>query len=179
METISAWSAVVTALSTAVIGVAAFVLSLRCGRQAAQRAIGDLAIAMVQAVREHPHVVRTAREWPQGGWDALYGTSPHPRADELAQYYAYVQIGLEFCNSTMTAHRAGHLSNDAYSRQYHRLVRLFIIENWPIVSDMSAGAFLSDYMRDEIAAGVAEGLNWEAAHRNLPVPPTASAAVSG
>jgi hypothetical protein len=92
----------------------------------------------------------------------------------LVRYEAYVDIGLEFCNATLGAQARRILHTSDFEQQYRRLIHLFLAENWPFVRHALEGPYLSGFVRNEIAAGLARGINWQAAHDAITSQPAAA-----
>lgn len=167
------WVAVATtvsALGTVVLGWAAFRLSRVSATNAALRAIGDLANTLTRLRVDAPEVVRRARSWQAADWDAVYQTRAGEPADLAIRYYGYVEIGLEFCNATLAAKADGIISESRIDAHYGRLIDLFITENWPIISQMSSGPYLSAFIQQRIADGPRSGRTWEEGHAGLLAP---------
>jgi hypothetical protein len=167
VELLTAIVAACAALVTAGLGVVAFRLSRAGSRYAARRAIGDLANSLATFRAEYPEVMSVARNWTPASWERLFAAPATDESKGLARYYSFVEIGLEFCNTTLGAYAEGHLPRDAFERHYRPLVRLFVTENWPMISDLLTKPYLSDYLRDEVDAGGAGGWAWATEHRKM------------
>jgi len=85
----------------------------------------------------------------------------------LVRYEAYVDIGLEFCNTALGARAKGVLHKDDFGHQYQPLVRLFVAENWPFIRHALGNPYLSAFVRREIQARQAAGFDWQAAHLDI------------
>lgn len=170
METITVVAAVVSALGTLVLGGIGLMFTRASAQQSARRAIGELASALARIRLERPEVLRCAATWEQADWDAVYLADRRPEADTLSRYYSYVEVGLEFCNATLAARADGALPSAQFDKHYGRLVTLFLVENWPIMAQLSAQPYLSGYVLDEIARLQATGFDFAATHlQNLGV----------
>ena len=102
-------------------------------------------------------------------WDDLHSRQMYDGQDPVAQalvvrYEAYVDIGLEFCNTALGARARGVLHKDDFEQQYRPLARLFVAENWPFIRNALSNPYLSALPRREIAAQEAAGIDWQAAH---------------
>ena len=97
----------------------------------------------------------------------LYGRRADPDADTVIRYYTYVDMGLEFCNTALSAFAEGHVSRRVYEGHYRPLVRLFLTENYPQVRSALPGPYLSTFVRDELRAARDEGWDWALQHQRL------------
>ncbi len=167
VELLSAIVAACAALVTAGMGVFAFRLSRASSRYAARRAIGDLASSLAAFRAQYPEVMSVARGWSPESWDVLFAAPTTEETARLVRYYSFVEIGLEFCNTTLGAYAEGNLSREAFDRHYRPLVRLFVTEHWPMISNLLQNPYLSAYLRDEIAAGRASGWDWASQHQDM------------
>lgn len=166
MELVSTIAEVVTALATLSLGLVGFRFTRSADRATAERAIGDLANTMAGLRIEHPRAMRLARQWEREVWTTLYEGND----EDAVRYYAYVDVGLEFCSTALRARDRKLISRESYDLRYGRLVRLFLVENWRIVSQMEATSpYLSEYVRREIAEARAAGWDWDARHAALAV----------
>lgn len=152
---------IATALATVTLTALAYIFTRRTAQQAARRAIGDLANSLAMFRVEWPVVVRAARTWSSDCWPVVYGAVPREDADDLARYYAYVDVGLEFCNSVLAAAQEKHITKRALEEHYGPLVRLFVTENWPMVRDMLGHAYISPSIRSEVARIQRDGWDFD------------------
>lgn len=88
----------------------------------------------------------------------------------LVRYEAYVDVGLEFCNTALGARSRGILHKRDFVQQYQSLIHLFVAENWPFIRYALGNPYLSALLRREIAAQEAAGVDWEAAHTAITSP---------
>lgn len=166
------WVAVATttsAVATAAIAIVAFRLSRSTATYAALRTIGTLANALAQVRLDYPDVPRRGRQWRPPDWALVYGAagaqaSAGVDSDRAAQYYAYIDIGLEFCNATLSAKADRTVDSDRIDAHYGRLVKLFVVENWPILDDMMRKPYLSEQFRAFVDTGPGDSTSWQAAH---------------
>lgn len=165
MEAVSLAASLISALATAVLGLLAFLLTRNSNRHAAERAIGDLANSLARLRVEYPEALALARRWQAADWERLYGDGENSRV--LLRYYSYVEVGLEFCNTTLRARDAGQISDEAFRGHYGRLSRYFLTENWPIISQMLQAPYISTDIREEIRRAKGEGWDWAAQHEEL------------
>lgn len=165
MEAASLVASLISAMATAVLGFLAFRLTRSSNRNAAGRAIGDLANSLARLRVEYPEAIAVARRWQPEDWERLYADRENSRL--LLRYYSYVEVGLEFCNTTLRARDARQIRGEAFRGHYGRLTRYFLTENCPIVEQMLQAPYLSTYIRDEVARGRAEGWDWAAEHERL------------
>jgi hypothetical protein len=165
MDLIAVMASVVSAISTAVIGFLAFRLSRNSNRTSAERAIGDLANSLAQLRVDRPEILSMARTWDKAHWKRLYATGPE--SEMVVRYYSYVEVGLEFCNTTLRAKAGRQISEQAFADHYQSLVRYFLAENWPIIGQMVDGPYLSAFVRREISDATAVGWDWAAHHHRL------------
>jgi hypothetical protein len=129
-------------LSTAAIGLVAFLLSRHAQRYAVQRTIGDLQSALARFRADHPGVMRMTTSWDAKANGVLYGRDSGSHDDDIVRYYSYVELGLEFCSTTLAAREAGRLTDDVFNGHYRPLVRHFLAENYPFVAFILAGPYL-------------------------------------
>ena len=162
MEAVSLVASLISALATAVLGFLAFRLTRSSNRNAAERAIGDLANSLAQLRVEYPEAIALARRWQPEDWERLYGDGEDSRL--LLRYYSYVE---EFCNTTLRARDARQISGEAFGGHYVRLTRYFLTENWPIMDQMLQAPYVSTYIREEIVRARGEGWDWPAEHERL------------
>ena len=155
------------ALSTAALGLIAFELSRHAQRYAVQRAIGDLQTSIARFRAEFPEVMSISPSWDAAANSRLYGRRDGTDTDDVVRYYSYVELGLEFCNTTLAAADAGRLTTDVFESHYRPLVRHFLVENYPFVCFALNGPYLSRYVRDELTAAETEGWDWPLKHRLL------------
>jgi len=165
MEVVSLAPSLISALATAVLGVLAFRRTRNSNRNAAERAIGDLANSLARLRVEYPDAIRFARRWRSEDWERLYSDGEDSHL--LLRYYSYVEVGLEFCNATLRARAAGQIREEAFRGHYGRLTRYFLTENWPIIHQMLQAPYISTYIREEISRATGEGWDWEAEHKEL------------
>jgi len=71
MEAVSLVASLVSALATAVLGFLAFRLTRSSNRNAAERAIGDLANSLARLRVEYPEAIALARRWQPDDWERL------------------------------------------------------------------------------------------------------------
>jgi hypothetical protein len=178
VDLVSLTAAVVTALSTAILGVLAFRFSRHAGQYGAQRAIGDLHTALARYRAEYPDVMRRCRTWDKNDLAAVYGIDPARDIEPLVRYAAYVDLGLEFCSTALAAAKTGLISPKVFEGHYRPLVRLFLVENYRFLETVLDGPYVSTFVRDEITAAARSGWDWQARYDllgALPDPaPTAS-----
>ncbi len=165
MEAVSLAASLISALATAVLGLLAFRLTRNSNRNAAERAIVDLANSLARLRVEYPEAIALARRWQPENWERLYGDGQDSRL--LLRYYSYVEVGLEFCNTTLRARDAGQISDEAFSGHYGRLSRYFLTENWPIINQMLQAPYISNDIQEEIRRAKGEGWDWAAEHEEL------------
>lgn len=157
-------TSIASAVATAVLGLAALRYTRQNNLYSAQRQIGDLANTLAQLRSEHPEVMSVATDWTDSSAAVLYGRARSKESAEIVRYYSYVDVGLEFCNASLAARHARHISKQAYEWHYGRLVRLFIAENWPFIAASLGGPYLSQYVKDEVLNA---GHDWAAEHRRV------------
>ena len=167
MDAVSVTIGVVGVLSTVVLGLVAQRLSSTNQRYQARRTIGDLHSSMAHLRCEYPAIKTVCAHW-----DDLHSRRMYDDADPVAQallvrYEAYVDIGLEFCNTALGARAKGVLHKDDFVHQYQPLVRLFVAENWPFIRHALGNPYLSAFVRREIQARQAAGFDWQAAHLDI------------
>ena len=160
-------AALLGAVSTAILGLVAFRLSHHAQRYTVQRAIGDLQSSMARFRADFPEIMHFGSRWSTHESAVLYGRAESADAGTIVRYYSYVDIGLEFCNTTLSAHTGGLLSAEVFDRHYRPLVRLFLAENYPFVATSLAGPYLSSYIRDELDAATRDGWNLALRHQQL------------
>lgn len=165
MEVISLIASLISAGATATLGMLAFRLTRNSNRNAAERAIGDLANSLARLRVDYPEAIALAQYWQPEDWERLYGDGEDSHL--ILRYYSYVEVGLEFCNTTLRAHRARQISDEAFSGHYGRLTRYFLTENWPIIDQMRQAPYLSTHIHEEIARAKTEGWDWAAEHGRL------------
>jgi hypothetical protein len=95
MELATFIATAVGVLSTAAIGLIAFLLSRHAQQYTVQRAIGDLKTAMARYGAEFPEVMRTAPRWNEQANARLYGRGREADDDIIVRYRSYVELGLE------------------------------------------------------------------------------------
>ncbi len=71
MEAVSLVASLISALATAVLGFLAFRLTRSSNRNAAERAIGDLANSLARLRVEYPEAIALARRWQPDDWERL------------------------------------------------------------------------------------------------------------
>ena len=169
MDVVSLISAVITAIATTMLGILGLRLTRSTERNNAERAIGDLANTMAAIRLEHPDAMCPARSWTSSLWPRLYSGED----STLVRYYAYVDVGLEFCNTVLRAAKSRQISKDAYDRRYRRMMVLFLTENWPIISSIHKNPFVSGDILELIDDARRRGWDWEHRHSLLaqPAPP--------
>lgn len=167
MDVLSLVASLISAFATGVLGFLAFRLTRTANRNVAERAIGDLANTMARLRVEHPEAIALTRRWGAKDFAELYEQGA--KAQLRMRYYSYVDVGLEFCNTTLRARNAGQISSEAFDGHYGRLTRYFLTENWPIIEMMRHGPYLSRYVREEIDRAWKEGWDWAAEHERLVV----------
>ncbi len=132
-----------------------------------QRTLGDLQNAMASFRSAHPAVMRLSGSWTSALRTSLYGKDDDPLTTDIIHYYSYIDIGLEFCNTTLAAAQAKRLSKEVLEGHYRPLVRHFLAENYPFIASSLPGPYLSTYIREELKAAVQEGWNWDQRHQEL------------
>jgi hypothetical protein len=155
------------ALSTAALGFVAFSLSRHAHHYAVQRAIGDLQTAMARFRADFPEVMRMSAAWDAVANAQLYGRRHGSDNADVVRYYSYIELGLEFCNTTLAAADSGRLSTDVFDSHYRPLVRHFLAENYLFVSFALQGPYLSRYVRKELLAAETDGWDWMEKHHLL------------
>lgn len=111
--------------------------------------------------------MRCGAQWSPGSFTVAYGRADSADAATVVRYVAYVDIGMEFCNTTLAASRSRSISAEVFERHYRPLIRLFLAENYPFLLAALDGPYLPTYVRDELAAAVAEGWDWPERHARL------------
>jgi type II secretory pathway pseudopilin PulG len=172
MDIVLVVASVVSAVSTAILGFLAFRLTRATSHNAAERAIGDLHRAMAAQRVANPDILSLAPDWTTEDWDRLYDTAASSM--QVVRYYSYVEMGLEFCNTTLRARSSRQISKSAFEQHYRPLVRYFIAENWPIIDQMAQGPYLSGFMKTELRQGRREGWDWSDRHARLVRAPQAA-----
>lgn len=167
MEITSVVAAVVSAVATALLGLVAYRLSRQGQQYAAQRAIGDLQNAMATFRAEYPEIMRCAATWTPSRFPVAYGRVDDPTAAVTVRYTAYVDIGMEFCNTALAAVASRAISATVFEKHYRPLVRHFLAENYPFIASAMGSPFLPSYVRDELRAAESEGWDWAERHAAL------------
>jgi hypothetical protein len=152
-------------VTTGFLGVVAYRLSASGQAYVARRSIGDLHSEMARMRTEYPAVRTMCRRWSADDSLAMYDDDDPSLQALRVRYEAYIDIGLEFCNSTLGAGSRGLLHELDFERQYRPLVHLFLAENWPFVEHVLLGPYLSGFIRDEVRRMQGSGHDWRAAHR--------------
>ncbi len=174
MESVSVLIGVVSAMLTAVVGLLAYQLSQVSSRNAAERAIGDLANSLANYRAEHPQMLSLARSWSHSDWARLY--SDEPESERVVLYYSYVDIGLELCNTVLKARSGRRISRRVYEDHYLPLVRYFLVENYLIIQGMLDAPYLSNLVRRELDEGL--GARWKLLHGRLVADESSGAVVA-
>lgn len=167
MEIVQVVVSAASALATLVLGVVAYRLSKAAAAGGARRAIGDLSNHVSRIRLEYPEVMGVGAEWREGFTQRALGPGDDDEQRRLARYWAYVDVGLEYCNTALVAAAEGAISRRLFDAHHRPLIRLFLAENWRFVDDALRGPFLSAHVRDEIAAAEQEGVNFRELHREL------------
>lgn len=89
---------------------------------------------------EYPEVLAHSIQWGADETAILYGRSENPRRDSIVRYYSYIDLGLEFCNTALSAAAKGWIAPDVFANHYQPLVRHLLSENHPFVSFALPGA---------------------------------------
>lgn len=162
------------AASTAILGAVAFWFTRHTQRYQVQRTVGDLQSSMAHFRAQYPEIVRYHSGWTPEYFGVLQGRTVDPDADTIVRYYSYIDIGLEYCNTALSAWDQRLISKDAFTKHYRPLIRYFVAENYPFLQSTMDGPYLSPYIRDEIIAATREGWDWEMRHELLAESPTAA-----
>ena len=171
MDSIGVVASAVGAFATVILGVIAYKLSQQAQRYSAQRSIGDLQTAMANLRASYPEVLALSVKWGAEETGILYGRIASPDRDAVVRYYSYLDLGLEFCNTALSAASKAWIAPDVFAGHYRPLVRHFLAENYPFVEFALQGPYLSRYVRDELAAAETEGWDWHEKHQLLGLPP--------
>lgn len=154
-------------LSTAILGLVAYRLSSVSQRYQARRAIGDLHSRMAHLRCEYPAIRTVCVNWDDHLSKTMYLDRDLAMQSLAVRYETYVDIGLEFCNTTLGARTRRVLHKADFESQYRPLVHLFLAENWPFIRHALEGRYISRFIRDEVSAQQRAGFDWAAAHRRV------------
>lgn len=162
-------SALVAAGVSAAISLVIAWIQLRQGLDS-QRAQSQLDIStkydrMVDYRLEHPEVLSLARHWRRECWDAVYDQKSD--ADrQWAYYYGYIELCVTYCNAVLHSKAKGFLDPDVYEYEHEPLIRLLLVEHYPILSEIARpGGYVTKYLVDHIQRLRKRDWDWENEHR--------------
>ncbi|MFH0783296.1 MAG: hypothetical protein V2B20_15285 [Pseudomonadota bacterium] len=132
----------VAALIAAVVSLIVSLITLqqsRKSRTAATRSeIGDHYDQLVSYRKEHPEVLALSRKWQPSFIRLVYAqNSDEERA--WAIYCGYVELCMGYANAVLFGRRLNLLDAGSFKQQHKHLVKLFLTEHFPIVSQLACG----------------------------------------
>lgn len=163
-------SALVAAAVSAAISLVIAWIQLRQGvnslRAQSQQDISAKYDKMVDYRLQHPEVLSQARHWHRECWDAVYDQGTDEDRS-WAFYYGYIELCITYCNAVLHSKAKGFLDRDAYDYEHEPLIRLLLVEHYPILSEIARpGGYVTKYLVDHIAHLEEQGWDWEGEHRH-------------
>lgn len=170
IETITVSVGIASAVASAAFAIVSRRHSQRAMRGEASRLIARLYDECSQRRFEYPELLSMACHWRPEYLARIYEPGgPPPNGAGWARYYAYVELGLSYCNAVLDAHANRLMDEESYAGYHARLVRLFVVENFPIVSQLCSLPYVSERIITFVTTPGSSGKHhdWATAHAAL------------
>lgn len=111
-----------------------------------------------------PEVLTLAHHWTPRCFAAIYDQKSD--ADRgWAYYYGYIELAITYCNAVLHAKSKGLLDRDLYEMEHEPLIRLLLVEHYPILSSIvREDGFVTKYLVEHVAALRESGWDWSGEH---------------
>lgn len=162
-------SLMVAAVVSAVVSLIINAIQLR-EQRAAMRVASERDLAakfdkMVSYRLEHPEVLSLASRWSPACFRAIY--NQETAADRAwAHYYGYVELCVAYCSAALYARSRRLIDPILYEKEHEPLIRLVLVEHWPLLHTISVPhGYSPQFLVEHVAALRASGWDWEGEHR--------------